>query len=329
MKTVAYPVYQGRQRTPGHYVALLSNNDSQAAMAKFLPVFGNRGFMKRYPWITLEPVQGQFDLSELVSDVAWCAANGMKLIAMIMDKSFTGGASAHMLPKGMWQYELPNHGGPGTTPGTPQYGGVTSMRWKLPVIQEFNKLTALIGKTLNAQDAFEGVMTVETSLSMDLAQAKANGYTPENYRDSYLNILPTAAANMPQSAVFWTMNFLPGGQQYIGDIATAVRDQGVTMCGPDCLPNSQSLVDNVYPFYAAQAGRMTLGIQMSPPGYAVPHQPPASTPYWTPAEMLEYARSTLFSNYIFWYPVVKPAGSMSYGYADAIPVIGAQPVINP
>lgn len=329
MKTVTSPVYQGRQRTPGHYVALLETNSSQNTMASFLPVFGNRGFLKRYLWNSLEPAQGQFDLSALVDDVAWCAAHGMKLIAFLVDKSFTGGAAAHVLPKGMWQYELPNHAGSGTVPGTPSYGGVTSMRWKLPVQQEFNKLTAAIGKALNSQDAFEGVATVETSLSLDTALAVKNGYTPELYRDSYINILSTGAANMPQSQVFWFMNFLPGGQQYIGDVATAVRDLGVIMCGPDNLPNSPSLTANVYPFYAAQAGRMTMGIQMSNPGYAVPHQPPANTPFWTMQEMLDYARATLFSNYMFWMPIKKNAGSLSYGYADAIPVIGAQPVINP
>lgn len=324
MKTSA-TVYQGRQRTPGHFVSLLSANDSQAAMAAFV-VPGLRGFLKRYPWNHLEPAMGFYDFTDLASDVAWCAARGLKLYAMILDKSFSG--PTRMLPVGMEQYEMLNHGGSGSTPGTPSWGGYTAQRWAAAVTQQFNRLTAKIGAQFNALDAFEGIVTVETSLSCDGATLAKFKYSAEAYRDSYINILTNAAGNLPNSQVLWFMNFLTGNQDYLAVIADEVRLAGVSMGGPDILPTSQTLVDKVYPLYERFKGRMNLGAQLSNPGYAQENPPGAVTPYMTMDQMVDYARESLYLSSIFWMPV-KRASPMSYGWTDAIPVIAQRPVINP
>lgn len=313
-----------REGNPGHYLMLLMGNDTQAAMKKFI-VPGVRGFQKRYYWRDLEPVKGIYDFTELASDVAFCAANGMILTAMIQDKSFSG--PTHVLPKGMEAYEIANHAGTSPTPGNPNYGGYTSKRWDPAVVIQCNLLTKNIGLQFDKKVGFGGVATCETSLSLDYAVLDAHGYTPEQYRDSYINTLMNAALNMPYSNVYWTMNFLAKNSSYLGEIANAVRAYGVQMGGPDCLPNSVSLVTGPYLLYEQYKGRIRLFIQVSPPGYAIPQQQ-MPTPYMTMDQILGYAKDHLYVNTMFWYPVGQ-SNPQAYSWKDAVPVIGANPVINP
>lgn len=308
-----------RNNNPGQGVMLLMGADSQASMKKFL-VPGVRHFQKRYYWRDLEPVKDTYDLSELVSDAAFCATNGCLLTAMIQDKSFSG--PTHVLPKGMEQYEILNHAPIGGQPST----GYTSKRWDPAVVFQFNKLTAKVGLTLDGKAGFGGIATCETALSVDLPALNALGYTPEAYKASYLSILMNAAKNMPGSNVYWTMNFLVKNQAYLADIADTVRAYGVQMGGPDCLPNSASLLTAAYPFYEQFKGRMRLFIQVSPPGYSVP-DPTGTTAYMSMADILAFAKDHLYVNTMFWYPV--GASTHGYSWADAVPVIAANPIINP
>ena len=49
---------------------------------------GVKGIMKRYTWRSLEPTKGNYNFTELQSDLNWAKAHGMRLIAMIEDKTF-------------------------------------------------------------------------------------------------------------------------------------------------------------------------------------------------------------------------------------------------
>jgi hypothetical protein len=291
-------------------------------MKKFL-VAGLRHMQKRYYWRDLEPTKDSYNFTELASDIAWCAANGCLLTAMIQDKTF--GPGAHPLPHGMEALELVNHAG---TAANPDQVGLTGKRWDAAYVTQFNKLTAKLAQ-FDGQPGFNGVATCETSLSLDQSVLKANGYTPELYKASYINTLIAAAKNLPRSNIYWTMNFFVGNQAYIGDIVDAVRPYGVQMGGPDCLPNSASLLTAAYPFYAQFKGRIRLFIQVSPPGYAVPD---ADGPgkFLTMTDIFNFAKDTLFVNTMFWYPIAQPSDpSKGYGWNDAVPVIAANPIINP
>lgn len=326
MKQNTVGTFAGRQRTPGHYSSLLAGNDSQASMAA-LRTYGSRGYLKRYNWNSLEPVAGSYDFSQIASDLAYCTANGLKLIAMIVDKSFNG--PFHIVPKGYVNLEVPNHAGAGSVPGTPNYGGYTAKRWTPAWVAAINALTKALGVTFDLNDAFEGVAFSESALSVDVSVLKQAGYTPEAYRDALIATLVTACSNMPHSQVIWFQNFLAMNNAYLDDVAEAVRRAGVTLAGPDALPTSDQLVTTVYPRYERFKGRMNMGIQMSNPGYAQLHDQPSTTSYWTMDEMINYCREVLYSNYIFWMPIHKADGSLSYGWEDAKVAIAAQPVINP
>ncbi|MBW2536518.1 MAG: hypothetical protein JRI55_33855, partial [Deltaproteobacteria bacterium] len=76
---------------------------------------GVSGVQIRYTWRSLEPTQGQYDLSQLESDLDLVASEGRHLIAMVEDKSFNGSMPT---PNYLSSYTLPN-----------KPGGYTVMRW--------------------------------------------------------------------------------------------------------------------------------------------------------------------------------------------------------
>lgn len=297
-----------RQDTAGSFVSLLAGADSQAVMLKNATP-GVRGFMKRYSWRALNPTLGTYDFTELLSDLAFCDAHGLKLVAMILDKSFSPG---HILPDYLLQYEIPN-----------VTNGVTAKRWDPAIVTAFNALTAAMGIQLNAFAAFEGVAFVESSISLDTAVAKKYGYTPELYRDALIATLLSAARAMPNSCVHWFMNFLQGNPAYLGQIATALLGSGVQMGGPDILPDSPSLVNGPYLLYPAFAGQLRLFGQMSNPGYA---QAKPGGGYYSVAEMFNYAKTALHVSKIFWMP---SAGAGFKWSPDAQTYIAVNPIINP
>lgn len=273
------------------------------------------GFMKRYTWRSLEPSLGVYDFSELQDDLNTAASQGMHLIAMIEDKTFTleRPTSAYLDA-----YTLRNRA-----------GGYTVVRWSPYVVTRWKALVKAIGQRFDGNSAFEGIATQETALGFDDATLNANGYTPEKYRDSYIDILSDASVTLPTSRVFWFMNFFPRKQDYIGSVASAVASKGVVMGGPDVWPDSKSLQSVTYPFYDQFAGKMPLFGQVEPVCYSLPHMSGTySTKYWTMPELFKYARDNLYVNYMFWVRVPKPNPSDAYTWLDAVPVIGNNPTFN-
>ena len=103
-----------RKYHPGHYIALGRGAATQAIMAASIKP-GVIGFMKRYTWRSLESAQGVYQFSELKSDLAWMAAHGLYLVAMIEDRTFTPEKAG---PAYLDKYELAN-----------RPGGYTMVRW--------------------------------------------------------------------------------------------------------------------------------------------------------------------------------------------------------
>ena len=146
-------------------------------------------------------------------------------------------------------------------------------------------------------------------MGLDAQTLNAFGYTPEKYRDAYINELTAASVSLPTSRVFWLMNFFVGNQSYIGSIASAVQSKGVVMGGPDVWPDNQSLESKVYPFYSQFYGKMPLFGQVESVCYSEPHMTSGyKTKYWTMQELFNFARSSMHVNYMFWVRV-HPAQS--------------------
>ena len=120
-------------------------------------------------------------------------------------------------------------------------GGYTTLRWDPYVNDRLKLLVTRLGAQFDCDPQFRGRGVSGISLGLDEAALTCLGYTPEKYRDALISLLRSASASVPRSRVFWYMNFLPGNQQYIGEIADAVIGTGVVMGGPDILPDNRAL----------------------------------------------------------------------------------------
>lgn len=302
-----------RKYHPGHYVALMRGQDSQSVMTASLKP-GVVGVMKRYTWRSLEPTQGNYDFSEVKADLAWAQAYGMKLIVMIEDKTFS--------------LERPTPAYLDKLTPRNRAGGYTVVRWNPTVVSRMNALLKALGR-FDSHLAFEGVALQETAPGFEDAVLRANGYTPEKYRDAYISILSTGANAMPTSRMFWFMNFFPKNQDYIGAVANAVASKGVIMGGPDVLPDNKALQQRTYPFYTQFRYKMPLFAQVESMCYDAPHETSGySTKYWTMPELFRYARDKLHVDYMIWVRIPKPPSAGAYDWTDALPVIESNPSFN-
>ncbi len=310
---IAARTVQGKYH-PGHYVAL-NRSGYQAQMTNAIKP-GVAGVQQRYYWKELEPSYGVYDFSAIEADLAEASSHGVQLVVMIVDKTFNS------------DKPLPAYAQQSSYMAANRSGGYSALRWKSNVVGRFTSLMQAIGKKFDAHPAFEGVAIQETSLGLSNSVLDANGYTPEKYRDALIDVLLSAASSMPNSRVFWYMNFLARNQGYLADIARAVAPAGVIMGGPDILPDDSDL-KNVYPLYDQFQGVLPLFCSVQPNSYKHIHaQSGYSTKYWTMQQLFNFGRDKLHLNYIFWSNVTKPAPSDSYTIVNAYPVIAKNPVFN-
>ncbi len=312
--TQGAPNVGNRKYHPGHYIALLRGWDTQLIMSQSMKP-GVVGFMKRYSWPVLEPKPGAYQFAEIKSDLAWCAAHGMRLIIMIEDKTFVKELPT---PPDLNAYALRNRG-----------GGYTAVRWAPVVLTRFKALISAIGKQFDSSPGLEGLATQETAPGFPYQVDIKNGYTPAKYRDMYIDVLTTASKAFPTSRIFWFMNFFPIKQEYIASVAAAVAPLGVFMGGPDVMPENPNLQRETYPYYTQFQSKMTLFAQVEGICYAQPHLTPSKTAYWTMPELFNFAKTKLHVRYMFWVHVPAPAVPGAYSWLDALPVIAAHPTINP
>ena len=206
----------------------------------------------------------------------------------------------------------------------------TAVRWSPYVVTRLNALIAALGQRFDAHPNFEGIMpTEESAPSVNRGVLEAAGYTPEKYRDAMIEILNGAAQSFPTSRVFWYMNFLPQHQGYLGDIADAVKANGVVLGGPDMLPDDHALVKNTYPIYDQLKGQMPMYGHISGACYRHLHKDAsAPTKYWTMDELFKYSRKRMNVNYMFWVRLTRPSPSDAYDWTQALPVIANNPAFG-
>lgn len=310
-----------RKFHPGHYVAVGRVEAGNLRFAAATP--GISGVQRRYRWAQLEPEQGRYDLTAIAQDLRIASAAGVQLVAMVEDKTFDG--------------TVP-------TPGYLQDGehtlrgprGSVAARWNPLVVDRFTQLIAAIGARFDCDPSFEGIALQETALSLDPGTLRTAGYSAEKYRDSLIRILRGAAAGVPRSRVFWYMNFLPGNQGYLDDIALAVVGTGVVMGGPDILPENSALAQRVYPIYRRFHGRLPLFGSMQhdsyrhPRGAVGPDAAAKSRPddLWSMEELFVFARDELHVDYVFWEYRTRRSPPHSRDWNEAREVIARHPELR-
>jgi hypothetical protein len=302
-----------RKYNPGHYTALLRSQGGLQFMNDAVRP-GVVGIMKRYTWRSLEPTQGNYDFSQVQADLNWANSYGMQLIVMIEDKTFV---PERPTPAYLDSKTLRN-----------RPGGFTVMRWDPFVVNRWKALVQAMSR-FDSHPRFEGIAMQETALGFDSTVLNANGYSPEKYRDAYLDMIGSSLNSLPSSRVFWFQNFFVGNQSYIGTIAQAMGPRGMVLGGPDVLPDSTPLVTRSYPFYTQFKGQMHMFGQVEGICYNALHKTSGyPTKYWTMNELFQYARDQLHVNYMIWVRIPKPNPSDAYTWFDALPVMQKNPTFN-
>jgi hypothetical protein len=301
----ATPVSEAQRKFhPGHYVSV-----SRASLPQgFRDVAGKgvAGVQVRYRWAELEPEQGQYQFAAVARDLEDAKRSGLQFVAMIEDKTF-----ANEMPTPAYlqsKYTVRNGN-----------DGYTALRWDPFVSDRLKQLAARLGDQFDCDPNFEGVAFQETSLGIDDDTLDATGYTPEKYRDALIDLLRSTADRMPRSRVFWYMNFLPRGNRYIGEVATAVIGTGVVMGGPDVLPDNKPLASHVYPYYDAFRGRLKLFGSMQHNSFR--HRHAAGGGYWSMEDLYLFARDRLHVDYLFWDYHTRRVPPDSHDWSEAREVI--------
>lgn len=296
---------------PGHYIAM-NDWEGQEAMVEAIRQEGVRGVLERYPWIELEPSLDRYDFSRIESDLRLMERHGKQLIVRIEDKSFE--PDVKPTPPYLWDEHTVPHGN--------WRGGYIAKRWEPRVTERLSALLQALGERFDDHPHFEGITFEESATSFNGAMQAAYDYSPERYRDETIRLLRNAREYFPTSQVFWSMNFLEGGQAYIGEIAEAVIPLRIAMGGPDVLPDNEPLTRLTYPYYERFKDRMTLFASIQYTSYG--HErttAPGPTRYWTMEELFLFARDRLHADYIFWTQKRNPRPPDSYDWTDALPVI--------
>jgi hypothetical protein len=319
-----------RKFHPGHYVSI-----GPAELRKGVSTaFGNgvRGIQLRYRWADLEPTQDQYDFSSVARDLRAAGQANLQFVAMIVDKSFQEDSPLPAYLQERYSYQAKR--------------GIAAMRWDPYVVQRMSKLVQAFGRQFDCDPHLEGIAFQETALSLELPRLQQYGYTPEKYRDALVGMLRSASQSLPTSRVFWYMNFLPGKQEYIADIANAVAGTGVVMGGPDILPDNQALERRVYPFYEEFRGHLKLFGSMQNDSYRHPHgggkvkggkqaavsegeqNGPGPEGYWSMEDLYAFARDRLHLDYIFWEYRTESHPPGSHNWSDAREVIARHPTLS-
>lgn len=329
-----------RKFHPGHYVSV-GRAELPNGIASVVSK-GVAGVQMRYRWADLEPAQDQYQFAGIARDLEAARKAGVQLVALIEDKSFNG---EQPTPGYLQAKTVQNHN-----------RGYTALRWDPLVGERLRQLVAKLGAQFDCDPNFEGVGFQETSPSLDEHALDAAGYTPEKYRDALIGLLRSSAASLPRSRVFWYMNFLPGNQRYIGEIADAVVGSGVVMGGPDVLPDNRALEKRVYPFYEEYRGKLKLFCSMQHNSFRHRHGDTGggggghggghrrygggsavddedvvgggSGGYWSMEELFDFARDKLHVDYLFWDYHTQRKPPDSHDWNDARAVIERNPSFN-
>lgn len=304
-----------RKFHPGHYVSV-GRAELPEGLSGVLSK-GVTGVQMRYRWADLEPEEGQYQFAAVTRDLEAAKRAGTQLVAMIEDKTFTGESPTPAYLQSKYTVHNSNQ-------------GYTAIRWDPYVNDRLKQLAAKLGAQFDCDPNFEGIAFQESSPSLDEGALDATGYSPEKYRDALIGLLRSTAAGMPNSRVFWYMNFLPRNQRYIGEVANAVIGTGVVMGGPDILPDNPALEKRVYPFYDEFRGRLKLFNSMQHNSFRHRHGGgEGSGEYWSMEDLFLFARDKLHVDYVFWDYHTRRVPPDSHDWNDAREVIARHPTLGP
>jgi hypothetical protein len=255
-----------------------------------------------YNWRQLETARGQYDFSEIQSDLRLSNSLRKKLFIQIQDRFFSPEARNvpdYLLTDPVYRGGIvPQVDNPGED--RPPVMGWVAQQWNPAVQRRYQQLLqALAGKF---DGVVYGINLPETAIDID-RKGDRTGFRCERYFEAEMDNLAFARKVFQKSYVVQYVNFWPcewgNDRDYMGRLFEFAVKNGVGLGGADIVPNRKAQMANSYPFFHKYKDKIRM-IAMAVQEPTLTYTNPATAKAFTKEEFAEFATQYLGARIIFW-----------------------------
>ncbi len=290
---------------PGHYYTILSwgKNDPTYLAQVYSELDETpalRGMQVRYNWAELETSYGIYDFTSIDKRLSELAAKNKRLMILLELKSWDPDAAlvpeylkASTYEGGIFSFN---------SSGGADIEGYNIKLWNPNVRDRLTALISALGKRFNSQGYFEGIGITETALSSPIIPLTST--QKDNFYSNLLVVNKEMRASFRNTMTFQFVNYsrsiLPSLVSELKGIGAALGCPDVFIEDPGLLyPGDKWSYKGIYNYYPENSGLMPLTIQVENSNYEnTRHDGTGYQP--TISELLDFAKSNLKVNYIFW-----------------------------
>lgn len=281
---------------------IFADGDLSSVADRYLTRKDIAGVQVIYSWKSLEPRMGQYDFSQIESDLKRLSKFRKRLFVQVQDRFFAPkdrNIPTYILADAQYGGGLTKQA---DNPGEnlEEGSGWVTMHWHPKVRARFQALLKAMGKRLDGR--IYGVNLPETSADVDL-KADKSGFDPETYFKAELENLLVAKKAFQKSAVVQYVNFWPeewnNSRGFMQQTFEFAQKNGVGLGGPDIVPFKDAQMKNSYPFFHQYRGKLTL-VAMAVQQPTLTYTNPKTGKPFTKPEIDQFAKEYLGVDIIFW-----------------------------
>jgi hypothetical protein len=255
-----------------------------------------------YTWKSIEPAKGEYDFSQIETDLAYLEKRGKKLFVQLQDRFFL--PTARNVPH--YLLEEPQYGG-GLAPqadnpgeGEPEGHGWVAIQWNPAVRARFQALLRALAKSFDGR--IHGINLPESAADIDRKQ-DLTGFDCDRYFAAEMENARVAREAFRKSYVVQYVNFWPcewnDERRYMSRFFEFAAQNRIGLGGPDIVPWQPGQMKNSYPFFNQYRGKLDL-VAMAVQEPTLTYKNPKTGKKFTRAEFVSFARDYLGVDIIFW-----------------------------
>ncbi len=217
---------------PGYFL-IVGQRDSIPEFNKIKDVPEFVGIKKIYSWRALEPRIGEYDFSDIESDLEYLQSIGKRLWLQIKETQYFATYEPH-IPEYMWRNPKYGCGSP-SPDGRKFYGvfwrNVHNGHWVVcRGNEEFDERHQALYKALG--DRFDKEPYIE-GITLDETSTGANPHEVEEIYNSFKELALATKNAFPSKVVSQMINYAPFDLNNFGEF---LRSNGIATTGPDVIP---------------------------------------------------------------------------------------------
>ncbi|MEO1451633.1 MAG: hypothetical protein AAFV07_19040 [Bacteroidota bacterium] len=224
------------------------------------------GAQVMYTWRELEPKMGEYDFSNIKTDIDCLAANGKKLFVQIQDATFMYKYKA--VPEYLLEEEY-DGGAAIQYYDSKKPEGWVAKRWNAKVRERFALFLAAMGAELDGQ--IEGINLQETSIGVSAETDPS--FSEEAYVEGLKANMLALKQAFPTSATMIYANFMPGewlpweDKKYLSSLYAYGEEIGVGLGGPDLMVTRKGQLNHALKFMHEGEYSAPIGIAIQDGNY--------------------------------------------------------------